>query len=121
MMGLAGATLLASPAVSADQNPPTARASYQAERITCTDGSSNQDRATCLREAAAAYQEARAGRFKPVDQQVYRNNRVSRCEPLLPEYREACVRRMQGEGTVEGSAQEGGLLRELVTPSAPVK
>ncbi len=120
-VGVAGALFLASPAMSAGQNPPSAQARYQAERTVCTNGSSNQDRATCLREAAAAYKTAKAGQFKPVDEQVYGNNRLIRCEPLLPQYREACIRRMQGEGTVEGSAQAGGVMRELVIPSAPVK
>ncbi len=121
MMGVAGALLFAAPAMSADQNPPTAQARYQAERAACNDGNSNQDRSTCLREAAAAYQEARAGRFKPDGDQVYGSNRMIRCEPLPPEYREECVRRMQGEGTQKGSVEDGGILRELVTPSVPVK
>jgi hypothetical protein len=121
MMGVAGALLLASPVMSADQNPSTAQSRFQAERAACNDGSSNQDRSTCLREAAAAYQEARAGRFKPDGEQVYGSNRMMRCEPLPPENREECVRRMQGEGTLKGSVEDGGILRELVTPAAQVK
>lgn len=121
MMGVAGALLFASPVMSADQNPPTAQARYQAERAACNDGSSNQDRSTCLREAAAAYQEARAGRFNSDGEQSYGSNRLIRCEPLPPQYREECVRRMQGEGSQQGSVEDGGILRELVTPSAPVK
>jgi len=121
MMGVAGVLLFASPAMSADQNPRTAQARYQAERAACNDGSSNQDRTTCLREAAAAYQEARAGRFKSHDGQFYGSNRLMRCDPLPPTDREECVRRMQGEGTQKGSVEDGGILRELVTPAAPVK
>ncbi len=120
-IGVAGALFLASPVMSANQNAPTAQARYQAERTACTNGSSSQDRASCLREAAAAYQEARAGLLKPDDEQVYGQNRLIRCEPLPAKDREDCVRRMQGEGTVKGSAEDGGLLRKLVTPAPPVK
>lgn len=121
VIGVAGALLFASPVMSADQNPPTAQMRYQAERAACTDGSSNQDRATCLREAAAAYKEAKAGRLNSNGGQDYDNNRLIRCEPLPPDQREACLDRMHGAGTVKGNAQDGGLLRELVIPAVPVK
>jgi hypothetical protein len=121
MIGLLGTLLLASPAMSANLNLPAEQASYQAERKACIDGSSNQDRPTCLREAAAAFKAARAGKLKSETEQVYMHNRLLRCEPLPKEYKEECVRRMQGEGTQSGSVEGGGILRELVTPSEPVK
>ncbi len=121
MIGVLGTLLLASPAMSANRNLSAEQASYQAERKACIDGSSNQDRPTCLREAAAAFKEARAGKLKSETEQVYSHNRLLRCEPLPKEYKEECVRRMQGEGTQNGSVEGGGILRELVTPAEPVK
>src|SRR5690606_16943646 len=40
-----------------------AQARYERERAACTDGSSQQDRATCLKEAGAARDESRGGRL----------------------------------------------------------
>ena len=40
-----------------------ANARYQAERAVCQSGQSNQDRATCLKEAGAALHEAKMGRL----------------------------------------------------------
>jgi hypothetical protein len=38
-----------------------ARQQYQQERAYCTSGQASEDRALCLKEAAAAYAEARGG------------------------------------------------------------
>ena len=38
---------------------------------------------------------------------------MDRCVPLPPADQEDCVRRMQGEGTIIGSVEEGGIYREL--------
>lgn len=92
-----------------------AQSLYQQDRAACMSGASNQDRATCLREAAAALQESKAGNLgKGVrsDEQ----NRFRRCDPLPSGDREDCIRRMNGEGTVSGSVEGGGIYRELVTP-----
>lgn len=56
------AVLLSASAIAAPRMPE-AQARYQHERAACMEGSSNQDRATCLKEAAAAYQEAKAGQL----------------------------------------------------------
>ena len=120
-MLVTAAALAATPAVAA---PSTASsdmlAQYQQERAMCTSGKSNQDRATCLREAGAAYAEARRGGLDVAGSSPADNQR-KRCEPLTGDERSACLARMQGQGSTSGSAQSGGMLRELVTrePAAP--
>ena len=94
---------------------PDANARYQAEKAACTSERLNQDRATCLKEAAAALAQARRGRLDRMHGD-YRQNAASRCEALPVDQRDACQRRMQGEGTTSGSVEAGGLLREIVTP-----
>jgi hypothetical protein len=85
---------------------------YLQERARC-DGLSGDDRKTCLREAGAAQYEARRGTLS--DQQAdFEQNRFARCEfHKRADEREYCLRRMRGEGTVSGSVEGGGLLREL--------
>lgn len=89
-------------------------ARYQQERAVCNSGKSNQDLATCLREAGAAYAEGKRGGLDVAGASLGDNQR-KRCEPLSGDERSACLARMQGQGTVSGSAQSGGILRELVT------
>jgi hypothetical protein len=92
-----------------------ARANYQAERAICLDGHSNQDRATCLKEAGAAFDEARHGRLSDRNTE-YQKNAMIRCAKLDSDTRDACERRMHGEGVVTGSVAAGGLYRELTIP-----
>jgi hypothetical protein len=92
------------------------------ERAACFDGSSQQDRTTCLREAAAAAAEVRQGLLSG-DASQYRGNQQRRCEALPTSDRQDCIARMTGQGTITGSAATGGVYRELVTtrpaPAAP--
>ncbi|HSW16790.1 MAG TPA: hypothetical protein VLJ86_06150 [Ramlibacter sp.] len=86
---------------------------YQEERAVCMSGASNQDRATCLREASAALGEAKRGNLTAGD---LAHGRMVRCDALPAQDRQDCVMRMQGQGTTSGSAQQGGVLRELERP-----
>jgi hypothetical protein len=92
-----------------------ANARYQAERAVCQRGESNQDRATCLKEAGAALHDAKMGRLSDGDN-AYQKNALIRCNALPAEDSSACRRRIAGEGSVSGSVRDGGLLRELVVP-----
>jgi hypothetical protein len=77
-----------------------------------------------VHEAQAARQEARQGKLKdPVDAAQQERNRYARCElHANGEDRELCIRRMNGEGTVTGSYEGGGIYRELrVTVPAPTE
>jgi hypothetical protein len=112
----ASAVLGATAAMAADRGKlADAQSAYQRDRAACLSGQSHQDRATCLREAGAALQEARRGRLDDGEAQFERN-RLLRCEKQPPEDREYCIRRMKGEGTTTGSVEGGGIYRELVVP-----
>lgn len=108
------ALLFAGMAAAAGGKLSDAQARYQQDRAACMSGRSNEDRATCLREAGAALQAAKRGRLGD-EQGSYEQNRLLRCDRLPPGDREDCVRRMHGEGTVKGSAESGGTYRELRT------
>jgi hypothetical protein len=95
-----------------------AQALYQQERALCSSGQSNQDRATCLREAGAAFAQAKREGWSGHQAAQYQNNARTRCDRLPDEDRRDCVSRMQGQGTTSGSAAGGGIYRELVTREA---
>jgi hypothetical protein len=101
--GIAGASL------ATDQN-----ATIQKERADCLNGSSQQDRATCMREAGAAKQESQRGNLR--DSGDYQANASKRCAALPAAEKADCERRANGEGSVSGSVGGGGVVRELVTP-----
>ena len=84
------------------------------ERQNCVDGKTNQDRATCLREAGAAKQESQRGNLR--DSGDYGSNASRRCDTLPADQKADCERRSMGEGSVSGSVGSGGVVRELVTP-----
>lgn len=101
---------------------------YSSERLACTSGGSQQDRATCLKEAGAARDEARHGRLG-AGSVASESNATARCNALPAKDRDDCIARINGAGTTSGSVREGGIYRELVTttpvpavatpPSAP--
>lgn len=107
-------TLLGASAQAADgSGASNAQARYLQERAVCNSGQSNQDRATCLKEAGAALQASRHGGLtsSPAD---YQKNALLRCNAQPVENREDCLARMQSPA--QGSAAAGGILREAVTP-----
>jgi hypothetical protein len=90
---------------------------YQGERSTCLNGQSNQDQATCLREAGAALGEARRNALGN-GAEPSASNALQRCDALADADRAACIARMQGQGSTTGSAAGGGILREMESPVA---
>ena len=100
-----------------------ARARHDKERAACISGRSNQDRETCLKEAGAAMAAARRDNLAIADASEWEKNRLIRCNALPQRDREDCVLRMKGEGVVSGSAEQGGIYRELVRtlPAAQAK
>ena len=87
---------------------------YNEERAVCMSGQSNQDRATCLREAGAALQEARRGGLATSTSSLGQNA-TARCNAQPAADREACVQRIQRPSAVRGSVRDGGLIRETET------
>lgn len=88
---------------------------FKEERAQCLSGQSHQDRATCLKEATAALQEARRGGLENTSGNTYQQNTIARCGAQPDADRDMCVQRMQGKGTVQGSVKGGGLIREFET------
>jgi len=75
---------------------------------------SYQGKDPAVREAGAAREEARRGILGRDDNPAeFERNRLARCDKHSGEDRELCIRRMNGEGTVSGSVEGGGVLREL--------
>jgi hypothetical protein len=99
--------VLASPATEA-------QAALRNDLAVCNSGASPEGRATCLKEAHAVYAQRLHGGLSNGDSRYARNAR-QRCEALTGADRDACRERMRGEGTTSGSADGGGVLRELVT------
>jgi hypothetical protein len=118
---LTAGALLSMSAFAADTTATSQSAQIASERSRCESGQSNQDRATCLKEAGAAQGEARAGNLN--DTGNYAGNATDRCKNLPASDQAACAGRMSS-GTASGSAQSGGIIREyrqteVGTPSAP--
>ena len=120
-IGAMAAVLSVATAFAADlTSAGDTRARYNRERAACTDGSSQQDRATCLKEAGAARDESRQGRLG-TGSTATDANATARCNALPAKDRSDCIARINGAGTTSGSVREGGVYRELVTrmPAAP--
>jgi len=90
-----------------------AQLTYQKEAASCRGGT-RQDRATCMREAGAARDEARRGRLADRGAS-YSKNAAQRCDALPDAERKDCLLRAQGQGKVSGSVDGGGIVRETVT------
>ena len=92
-----------------------ARARYRQDMADCNSGKSNLDRSTCRREAQSAFLEARRGGLND-DTSKYPENALLRCNLHKDaDERAACEARMDGQGRVEGSVENGGILRVIET------
>lgn len=116
LVGGAAALLLLAGAASAAK-VSEAQKRYQEERAVCMKGASNQDRATCLKEAAAALQEAKREGLATSGDAKLKQNSLTRCNAVPAKDREDCVARIE-QGKTTGSAQQGGILRESERPVA---
>ncbi|MCD6079243.1 MAG: hypothetical protein K0R89_3187 [Ramlibacter sp.] len=109
------ATVLAASAWAAGPPASPAESNYQGERARCLAGQTSQARDTCLKEAGAAYEEARRHQLGAADSADLQRNATQRCEAQPEADRAACVQRILG-GTAEGSVGGGGLIRRTETP-----
>lgn len=121
LLVIAAGAFLCAPSMAADDGTlKDIDARYQVERKACEKAPSTVDRTACLREAAAAREEARRGALNGAVPN-YEKNAQARCEALPSEERDACIRRVRNEGVTKGSVTEGGVYREykeLDLPSA---
>jgi len=117
-IGAVALALTLAPAAWAAGNKGMSQAQqqYQQDRAQCLSGQSQEDRATCLREAGAAYQAARSGQLDNSGGKNFTQNATQRCNAQPASDREACVQRILGAGSAQGSVNGGGILREAETP-----
>lgn len=116
LCAIALAVACAPAAWSAGKGSSEAQQRYQQERAHCLSGKSNQDRATCLKEAAAALQEARRNRLDTGGSASLEANATARCQAQPAADQAACVARITGAGSASGSVEAGGLIRQTETP-----
>jgi hypothetical protein len=111
------AALCLAPAAWGGGDPQLAQAQerHRQERAHCNSGRSHQDRATCLQEAGAAWQDARRGALGAAPDGDLAKNAIRRCEAQPAADREACVQRISGAGNAQGSARSGGVIRRSET------
>lgn len=114
-LALAFAPAFAPTFAAGKDQPSQAQADYQRERARCLRGESQQPRDTCLKEAAAAYAEARRGGLGGANPAELARNATQRCAAQPPADRDACVQRILGAGNTEGSVGGGGLIRRSET------
>lgn len=105
----------AQPAPQASANGTSASSRAEAERAACLNGTSQQDRATCLKEVGAAQEERRRGTLSDGQQGRYDDNARQRCQQLPGDQQADCLKRANGLGEQSGSVAGGGILKETVT------
>lgn len=92
--------------------------SYQQEVQACMTGKTQQDQATCLREARNAQADKKRGVLDT--QGDLQANSTARCQVFTTaEDKAACQARVMGMGSVEGNVAGGGVLREVETVVMP--
>lgn len=103
----------------AAEQAAAAKSTYAEERANCEAGRTQQDRATCLKEAGAAAQERkRNGLASPTSA---RQNATERCKALPSKDQADCLARIEGPSsnsqqvTTSGSVGGGGVIRETKT------
>jgi len=95
-----------------------ASGSYQQEVRSCMTGKTQQDQATCLREARNAQADKSRGVLDNATAS-FESNAAARCDVLAGEDKAACQARMLGYGNTTGSVAAGGVLREVETVVVP--
>lgn len=115
---LAGGLLGAACVLAAPAGPMAdAQARYRQDMAQCNSNASREDVTACRKEARSALAEARRKGLPAPTPDQYQNNMLARCSVHKDAGdRQACEARMHGEGSVEGSVEGGGMLREIETP-----
>ncbi len=95
-----------------------ASGSTRIEKAACRNDMSQQDYATCMREANNAAAEKRSGKLDNPGAD-FQTNALSRCEVLSGEEKIACQARIAGYGSTSGSVIGGGVVRQIETVVVP--
>ena len=97
-----------------------AKATYLKERADCEAGKTAEDRATCLKEAGAAYQQHKRNQLD--NQGSLPDNAAERCNVVPAKDKADCLARAKGaptaanqRTTTSGSVAGGGVLTETTT------
>jgi hypothetical protein len=89
---------------------------YEQDRANCMAGKTAESQKTCLKEAGAALQAARAHDLKSPGAAQLAANERKRCEALSGDERKDCLKRAAGiDTTVSGSVASGGDLKTTTT------
>jgi hypothetical protein len=122
LLSFGAAALLAVSAATAQVATGTtgidASGSYAQEVHACMAGKTQEDQATCLKEARNAQADKKRGVLDN-DSANFQANAVARCSVLAGEEKAACQARMMGFGNTSGSVAGGGVLREVETVVLP--
>lgn len=115
LVALAAAAACFTAVAKPPQAPDAARQRYEQERAACEKGSAHRDKADCLREAGAAYGEARRGRLDTPAQ--LEANATARCQALPEPDRDDCRSRVMNgnNSSARGSVESGGIIKETRT------
>lgn len=125
LISFSAAALLAVGAAAAQVALPGANGidhsgSYQHEVQSCMSGRTQQDQATCLREARNAHADKQRGVLEAREDSNLRANALARCDVFTSgEDKAACQARVMGMGETDGSVAGGGVLREAETVVLP--
>lgn len=95
-----------------------ATGSFQSEMEACKSGRTQQDQATCMKEARNAQADKKRGVLDNAGAQ-FDSNAAARCDVLSGEEKAACQARVLGYGNTTGSVAAGGVLREVETVVMP--
>ncbi|MES2978406.1 MAG: hypothetical protein V4731_08290 [Pseudomonadota bacterium] len=121
LAGLGLAALLCFGSAMAQTPGPTgidASGSTRQEKAACNSGMTQQDYATCMREANNAAADKQGGKLDS-NSSALRENALQRCEVLTGEDKIACQARVVGIGSSSGSVAGGGVVRQVETVVVP--
>jgi len=105
------------PASAHAQSLVELQAQFQKDYAACETQQATTELEDCRHEARNAYAEAKRGLLSDAPNTPYQDNASQRCQAHTDwQDRLACEERMRGEGSLEGSVEGGGVLRELVRP-----
>jgi hypothetical protein len=94
-----------------------ATGSTSSETNACMTGRTQQDQATCLREARNAAADKKAGKLDTNGDLPA--NALDRCKVLTGTDRVACEARVLGYGGADGSVAGGGMIKEVEVITVP--